>query len=331
MKAILMTGPGGPEVLKLTQVDDPVIPQGNDLLIQMRAAGVNPIDTKLRSRGTFYPNKMPAVLGCDGAGVIEAMGSAVSDFKVGDQVYFCHGGLGDAPGNYAEYATVDAHSVALKPRNYSFEEAAAAPLVLITAWEALHDRAGIEAGQKVLIHGGAGGVGHVAIQLAKAAGADVITTVSSKAKAKVARDLGADEVIDYTREDVAQKCLAWTDGQGVDIAFDTVGGKTFSDSFPAVKIYGNVVTILEPDMTTQWKVARERNLRISFELMLTPMLKNMAGHLAHQGEILKQCARLADKGQLAIKLAEALPMEKVVEAHRRIEAGGMVGKLVLKI
>ncbi len=162
-----MTTNGTANVLQPQDVINPKINAPQDILIRLRAAGINPIDTKLRRRGTSYPEQLPAVLGCDGAGVVEAVGSAVNRFQVGEEVYFCYGGLGKkGTRNYAQYAVVDERFVAAKPKSLSFAEAAAVPLVLITAWEALYDRGRLEAGRRVLIHGGAGGVGHVAIQLA---------------------------------------------------------------------------------------------------------------------------------------------------------------------
>ena len=138
MKGIVMTTAGSPDVLQLQDLPAPQIQQPREILVRLKAAGVNPIDTKLRSRGTFYPEEMPAILGCDGAGIVEAVGSEVRKFKPGDEVYFCHGGLGKkGTGNYAELAVVDERFVAAKPSSLSFAEAAAAPLVLITAWEAL--------------------------------------------------------------------------------------------------------------------------------------------------------------------------------------------------
>ncbi|MDP8965139.1 MAG: zinc-binding dehydrogenase, partial [Cyanobacteriota bacterium] len=268
MKAVVMTASGEPEVLQLQEAPDPTIHTDREILVRLHAAGVNPIDTKLRKRGTFYPDQMPAILGCDGAGVVESVGSNVQRFQVGDEVYFCCGGLGATLGNYAEMAVVDERFVARKPALLSFAEAAAAPLVLITAWEALYDRGRLETGQRVLIHGGAGGVGHVAIQLAKLKGADVCTTVGSQEKARLVRQLGADNPILYKQSNFVEAVLDWTTGEGVDLAFDTVGGKTFYDTFPAVRVYGDVVTILEPDPGyINWKIARSRNLRVSFELM----------------------------------------------------------------
>jgi NADPH2:quinone reductase len=298
-------------------------------LVRLKAAGVNPIDTKLRKRGTFYPDKMPAILGCDGAGVVEAVGTAVKRFRVGDEVYFCNGGIGDRQGNYAESTTVDERFVALKPQSVSFIEAAAAPLVLITAWEALYERGRLEPGEKVLIHAGAGGVGHVAIQLAKLKGADVCTTISSQEKADFVKHLGADYAINYQENDFAKAVLDWTNGEGVDLAFDTVGGETFEKTFAAIRIYGDIVTILQPSDATNWKIARQRNLRIGLELMLTPMLQGMVEAQVHHGEILAECAKWMDEGKLKICVNRTFALEEVAIAHELLEAGSMMGKVVI--
>lgn len=331
MKAILMHAPGAPEVLRLADVPPPSIANEAGVLVRLRAAGVNPIDTKLRARGTYFPDRVPAILGCDGAGVVEAVGAGVRRFRVGDEIYFCNGGIGGDPGNYAEYAVVDERFAAPKPASIDFTHAAAAPLVLITAWEALHDRARMAAGQTVLIHAGAGGVGHVAIQLAKAAGCRILTTVSSAAKADFARGLGADEVILYRETSFVEAVLDLTRGTGADIVFDTVGGEVFQASFGAVRPYGDLVTLLQPETETDWKPARLRNLRISQELMLSPMVFGWDEARQHQAWILGECAALFDSGRLRIHVHGVLPLNEAAEAHRRIEAGGMTGKLVLTI
>lgn len=330
MRAMLMTAAGGPEVLRLQDVELPAIGSGHGMRVRIRAAGVNPVDTKLRSRGTYDPGNLPTILGCDGAGVVEETGSEVSRFQPGDEVYYCYGGIGLAPGSYAEAVVLDERfAVARKPKDRAFAEAASAPLVLITAWESLYDRARMQAGQTVLIHAGAGGVGHVAIQLARHAGCAVATTVSSDVKADFVRALGADHVIDYRRQDVTQSLLEWTGGKGVDIAFDTVGGKTFEQSFEAVKPYGDVVTILQPGAATDWKLARMKNLRISLELMLSPQYYGWQEALEHQSRILEQCNALFSAGALSVSLTGTFPLAQAAEAHRLIEAGGMTGKLAL--
>lgn len=332
MKAVIINQPGSPNVLQIQDVLKPHINDSQEILIRLRAAGVNPIDTKVRQRGTFYPQEMPAILGCDGAGVVETVGSGVDKFRPGDEVYFCYGGLGKrSTGNYAQYAVVDQNFVAAKPKSLSFAEAAAAPLVLITAWEALYDRGGLEPGRRVLIHGGAGGVGHVAVQLAKLKGAEVATTVGSVEKERFVRSLGADYPILYQQRDFVQATLDWTGEEGVELALDTVGGATFAQTFAAIQLYGDIVTLLQPDGKTNWKPARSRNLRIGFELMLTPQLNNNFEAIQAQGQILKQCSRLFDQGRLKIHVNQTFPLEKVAKAHEAIEGGSTLGKLVLII
>lgn len=324
-----MTASGNPQVLQLQDIPNPVIEKDTEILVRLLAAGINPIDTKLRSRGTFYPDQMPAILGCDGAGVVEAVGSGVQRFRVGDEVYYCQGGLGTKLGNYAQFAVVDERFIAHKPKSLSFAEAAVAPLVLITAWESLYDRGKLEAGRQVLIHAGAGGVGHIAIQLAKLKSTDVCTTVGSPEKADFVRQLGADHMILYKQTDFVQETLDWTGGEGVDLAFDTVGGETFYKTFPAVRMYGDIVTILEPSPNTNWKIARNRNLRISLEMMLTPMLQRLVEDQQHQAKILQQCARLFDEGYLKIHLTKIFPLEEAAAAHQLLEAGSIQGKIAL--
>jgi NADPH:quinone reductase and related Zn-dependent oxidoreductases len=327
-----MTEVGEPNVLQLQELPDPKIKSDTEILVRLNAAGINPIDTKLRSRGTFYPDQMPAILGCDGAGIVEAVGSEVKKFQVGDAVYFCHGGLGAEAGNYAELTIIDEKFASLKPQSLSFVEAAAAPLVLITAWEALYDRGRLQPGQKVLIHGGAGGVGHVAIQLALLQGAEVATTVSSEDAAALVRELGTDLVINYKETNFVEKVLEWTGGEGVDLAFDTVGKEVFYQTVLAVKNYGDLVSILEPDPKLgTLKDARLKNLRISLELMLTPMLQGRISDQLDQTKILQQCSRLIDEGKLKILVNQTFPLAEAAVAHQVLEVGGMIGKLVLKI
>jgi len=331
MKAVMMNSPGEPDVLQLGETDAPSIERPGQMLVRLKAAGINPIDTKLRARGTYYPDRLPTVLGCDGAGVVEAVGEAVTRFRPGDAVYFCHGGIGGHPGTYAEYAVIDQDFAAAKPASLDFAAAAAVPLVLITAWEALHDRARIDDGATALIHAGAGGVGHVAIQLARLAGARVCTTVGSDDKAALAAQLGAELTIDYRAQDFAQVARAWTDGEGVDMAFDTVGGETFEQSFAAVRLYGDIVTLLQPGGDVEWKEARLRNLRVGLELMLSPMYLGQHSAQAHQAGILAEGAKLIDSGQLQVHVAQTYPLGEAAGAHRQLERGGFMGKLVLEI
>ena len=331
MKAAVMTSPGEADVLELRDIDKPRITQSTQLLVRLKAAGVNPVDTKLRRRGTYYPERLPAVLGCDGAGVVEAVGDSVRNYRVGDAVYFCNGGIGGEPGNYAEYTVVDESHVAPKPASLSFVEAAAAPLVLITAYEALFDRATVQKDQHVLIHAGAGGVGHIAIQLAKTAATRVATTVSSQDKAAFVTRLGADLPILYRETDFISACSDWTAGAGVDMALDTVGGAVFGATVPALRHYGHLVTLLEPAADMSWKEARLRNLTVSYELMLTPMLHDLQPARRHQANILAHGAQLFDSGQLRIQVADVFPLGEAARAHQLVEKGSMTGKAVLRI
>ncbi|MGD8909293.1 MAG: zinc-dependent alcohol dehydrogenase family protein [Chromatiales bacterium] len=329
MQAIIMRETGGPEVLKLENLPDPQITSPSQIRVKLAAAGVNPVDTKLRDRGVFMPDGLPAILGCDGAGVVVETGTEASTFREGDEVWFCHGGLGGLQGNYAEQVVLEESVCCRKPASIDFAHAAAAPLVLITAWEALFGRAHLTEGQTLLVHAGAGGVGHVAIQLAKQEGARVITTVSSTEKADFVRGLGADIVVNYREENFVEAVLRHTQGQGADVVLDTVGPEVFKQSIPATAHYGDLVTLLDPGPDVDWKEARLRNLRIGFTLMLTPMLRDLPQARADQMAILGNCSEFIDSGNLKITLAESLPLEQAAEAHRRIELGHTQGKLVL--
>ncbi len=331
MKAVVMTQPGPPEVLQLQEVPEPAIATPTQVKVKLHAAGVNPIDTKLRQRGLFYGAEPPAILGCDGAGEVVAVGDQVSRFQPGDQVWFCHGGLGREPGNYAEYTVLEESRAEFKPARVDMVHAAAAPLVLITAWEALYDRGRLEEDQVALIHAGAGGVGHVAIQLAKIRGAQVITTVSSEEKAELARELGADVVVNYQEEKVAEVVDEVTEGRGVDLVFDTVGPEVFRASVPLLAEYGTLVTILDPGEALVTSEARNKNLTIAFTLMLTPALKDLPEALAHQGEILRRCGEWMTEGRLRVEVNRVLLLAEAAEAHRLVEAGHTKGKIVLNI
>ncbi|GAB6140789.1 zinc-dependent alcohol dehydrogenase family protein [Methylosoma difficile] len=330
MKAILMTATGNPDVLKPSNITEPEITHASEVKVRIHAAGVNPIDTKLRRNGLFYNNALPAVLGCDGAGRVIATGDAVSRFKVGDKVWFCHGGLGLEQGNYAEFNVLDERWISLMPASLSYSQAAAAPLVCITASGALFDRGGLQAGQTVLIHGGAGGVGHVAIQLAKIMGARVITTVGNAQKAAFVQSLGADESIIYPEQDFAEAVKDLTHGKGVDLVLDTVGAEVFKTSIAITAHFGRIVTLLDPGELCL-KEARMRNLLIGFELMLTPMLRNLPEARDKQVEILKRCAKWVDNDLLKIELSHVMALDDAALAHQQIETGHTSGKIVLSI
>jgi NADPH2:quinone reductase len=258
------------------------------------------------------------------------VGAEATRFKVGDKVWFCHGGLGREQGNYAQFTTIDERWAARMPESIGYREAAAGPLVLITAWGALYDRGRLQAGQTVLIHAGAGGVGHVAIQLAKLCGAKVFATAGTAANLDLARQWGADETIDYKTRDFVAVVNELTGGRGVDLSFDTVGPDVFARSIGCTAHFGDIVTLLDIG-DSPLKEARLRNLRIGCELMLTPMLRDLEDARAHHVEILQQCGKWIDEGKLKLHVGKELPLEQAAEAHRLIETGHMVGKAVLTI
>ncbi|MCK5190186.1 MAG: zinc-binding dehydrogenase, partial [Methylococcales bacterium] len=209
-------------------------------------------------------------------------------------------------------------------------EAAAMPLVLITAWGALFDKGNLQAGQTVLIHGGAGGVGHVAIQLAKLKGAKVITTVSSREKAELTRLLGADHAVIYSENGFVDEVNHLTKGRGVDLVIDTVGSDVFKDSIAVTAYFGRLITLLDPGELL-FAEARMRNLLIGFELMLTPLLKGLDKARDKHVAILKQCAHWVEQGELKLHIADVLLLKDVVEAHDKIEQGHTMGKIVREI
>lgn len=328
MKAVRIDQPGDSSVLSYMDVPCPEYGP-NDVLVRIFAAGVNPVDAKVRQRGGFIGNTQSFIPGCDGAGVVVAVGAQVQQWVVGDAVYYCYGGLGQSSGNYAEYACVPQHYIASKPENISMIHAAASPLVLITAWEALFDRGHLQSGQTVFIHGGTGGVGHVAIQLAHIAGCKVACSVGSPKKAELAKQLGADFCIQYQHEEINQALLTWTDGNGVDLLLDTVGGDTLPPLLPSLASYGVLISLLQFPNDLDWKLLRIKNITMAQELMLTPMLDDDYHAAAHQAAILAECAQMIDGGTLSIHVSEEFPLTAAQAAHDAVEQGNTLGKIVL--
>jgi NADPH2:quinone reductase len=331
MRAVTMTAVGGPEVLELGEVPEPEIEGAHEVRVFLRAAGINPVDYKLRSGGTIG-GSLPAILGWDGAGVVESIGTAVTRVRPGDEVYFCDGGFGPTPGTYQAVKVIDERFLAHKPGRLSFVEAAAAPLVTITAWEAVRERARVGDGQAVLVQAGAGGVGHLAVQIAYLSGARVATTVSGAQKAQLASSLGADLCIDYRREDVGERLRAWTGMDGADVVHDTVGGKTFTACFSLVRPYGDLVSNVESPWDAEAITAmQDRNLRVSFTWMPAPSVFGWAEHRVRQRDILEQAASHFDAGDLRVEVGATFPLGQAADAHRALEAGQIVGKAVLTI
>jgi NADPH2:quinone reductase len=326
MRALILERPG--DSFKLTEVPLPTAAPGQ-VLVRIKASGVNPLDTKIRAGNAAHARvELPAILGMDMAGVVEAVGPEVTSFHPGEEVYGMVGGIGGLQGTLAEFVAVDADLLAIKPANLSMREAAALPLIFITAWEGLVDRAQVRAAQTVLIHAGAGGVGHVAVQLAQALGAQVFTTVSADTQ-KIAESYGA-TAIDYRAMTVEAYVARHTGGEGFDAVYDTVGGATLDDSFLAVKTYtGHVVSCLG------WGAHKLaplsfRGATYSGVFTLLPLLTGKGR--AHHGDILRAATQLAEAGKLTPLLSsERFTFETALQAHIAVESGKTVGKVVVEV
>jgi len=328
MRAMVVRKWGGPEVLERTEIAKPVAKVG-EVLVKVAASSVNTVDTMIRSMGPELPlsPEPPAVLGMDFAGTVEAVGDGVSDFRVGDEVYGCAGGMLALPGSLADYMAADANLIAKKPASLSMKEAAALPLVGITAYEGLQ-RALVQKDQKVLVHGGAGGVGHVAVQLAKHWGADVYATGSKDPQLQFIKDLGATP-INYKTESVADYVAQHTSGKGFDVVYDSVGGKNLLNSFEAAKLNGHVATtvsLVELDLTP----AHFKGLSLHVVFMLIPMMHDV-GRQDH-GRILADIAAIVDAGALKplVDDANVFALDDAANAHARLESGKAMGKIVVE-
>ncbi|MEU5424625.1 NADP-dependent oxidoreductase [Streptomyces olivoreticuli] len=310
MRAVRQETAGGPEVLKLVETDRPE-PLPGEILVRVRAAGVNPTDWKTRERGSFYTGEtVPFTLGFDVSGVVEAIGDGVTLHAPGDEVY----GMPRFPhpaGAYAEYVTAPARHFAPKPRGLDHVQAAALPLAALTAWQALVDTADVREGQRVLIHAAAGGVGHLAVQIAKARGAYVIGTASA-AKHDFLRGLGADELIDYREQDFAEVV------HDVDTVLEAISGDYPTRSLRTLRPGGILVSLL-PLADDVREEARERGVRAT-RMMVEP---DLAG--------LRALTELVETGRLRTEIAAALPLADAAKAHELGETGRTSGKIVLTV
>jgi NADPH2:quinone reductase len=327
MKAIIINKFGGPDVFAAADVEPPK-PEPGQLLIRVEATSVNPVDTKIRSGALkAIAPPFPAILHGDVAGVVESTGEGVDGFNPGDPVYACPGGFKDLPGALAEFILADARLVARRPSNLDSRQSAALPLASITAWDALHDRGQVKEGMKVLVHGGCGGVGHLGLQLAKAAGAEVTTTVSTSQKADIALALGADHVVLYPEQEVDDYVQEYTGGIGFDLVFDTVGDANLQNSFAAIRLHGTVVSIAA---RSQQDLAplHIRGGTLSVTFMLLPLITGK-GRERH-GEILREITRLVESGKVRPLLDESrFTIDGVGAAHARLETGQALGKVSL--
>lgn len=325
MRAYVVEQPGAP--FAPVELDRPATGPGQ-VLVRVHASGVNPLDTKIRAGKAEHARQpLPAVLGLDMAGVVEEVGAGVSTFRAGDEVYGMVGGVGGLQGTLAEFVLANAEFLAPKPKSLSMREAAALPLIVITAWEGLIDRANVGRGHQVLVHAGAGGVGHIVVQLAKARGAQVFATVSA-AKRQVVEELGAIP-IDYRESTVEQYVAAHTAGEGFDILYDTVGGATIDACFAAVKRYtGHVVSCLGWS-THSLAPLSFRGATYSGVFTLAPLLTGRGQ--ARHGRILREAAALADDGKLRpILNSQRFSPAEIDAAHALVEAGAF-GKVVVEL
>ena len=318
MKAMTLTSFGGPDSFELREVPKP-IPQAGQVLVRVHATSINPLDFQVR-RGD-YPDlvPLPAITGHDVSGVVEAVGPGVTSFAPGDEVWYTPQ-IFDGPGSYAEYHVAAESIIGKKPASLSHLEAASLTLVGGTAWEALVVRAGLRVGESILIHGGAGGVGHVAIQLAKAIGAKVFTTVR-EANFEFARSLGADVPIDYEKEDYVDAIMRETGGRGVDVVFDTIGGDTLARSPDVLAQLGRVVSIVD--------IAKPQNL-------IQAWGKNASYHFVftrqNRGK-LDELSALIERGQLRPHIGAVYSLADIPLAHARLESAnnGLRGKIVIDV
>jgi len=329
MKAMILKEYGENAEFVETDLQKPEVKAGH-VLIRVAATSVNTVDTMIKQLGQenlpLAPD-LPAVLGMDFAGTIEAVGDDVTDYNVGDEVYGCAGGLADLQGALAEYMLADVNLIARKPKRLSMREAAALPLVGITAFEGLK-RAGVKAGQKTLVHGGAGGVGHVAVQLAKHIGADVYATGTGLEQLSIIEGYGA-EAIDFRTESVVDYVAKHTAGVGFETIFDSVGGLNMLNSFEAAALNGNIATtvaLTEIDLSG----AHFKGLSLHIIFMLIPMLHNHKREEHHT--ILAELAAIVDEGALTPLLdGQQFGFGDVGAAYNRLNSGQAIGKVVIEL
>jgi NADPH:quinone reductase-like Zn-dependent oxidoreductase len=307
MHAVRIHSFGEPDVLKIEEVPPPEA-KDNEIVVRVKAASVNPVDYK--TRAGRYPavtqDQLPKVLGRDISGVVERVGGTVGKFKKGDAIYAM---LGRDVGGYAEYALVTEDEAAKKPAQLDFVQAAAVPLAALTAWQGLFDQGGLKAGERVLIHGGAGGVGHFAVQFAKAKGAWVATTVSGADIAMI-RKLGADRPIDYKTERFEEAV------KDIDLVFDLIAGDTQKRSFAVLREGGRVIsTLQQPDRT-----ALERKHARGAHYMAKPDARQ-----------LEEIAAMIDKGTVRVIVDAIYPLDEVALAHKHLENDHIAGKVVLQV
>ena len=324
MKAYLVESAGGP--FRAVEISTPQ-PANDQVLVKICASGVNPLDTKIRAgEGGHAKQPLPAVLGLDMAGVVVTVGSGVTAFRPGDEVFGMVGGVGGLQGTLAEFVLADAALLAPKPKTLKMRQAAALPLVTITAWEGLVDRARVKAGQTVLVHAGAGGVGYAAVQIALAHGAKVFATVSDE-KRSIVEVLGAIAIDRHARAN--DYVAEYTGGEGFDIVYDTRGGAVLDASFEAVKRYtGHVVSCLGWGAHSLAPLSF-RGATYSGVFTLLPLLTGIGR--SNHGHILHRAAELAEQNQFKPLLAEHQFGKDDIASAYDLVAKGSGGKVVLEL
>ncbi|CAN7372915.1 NADP-dependent oxidoreductase [Mesorhizobium sp. LjRoot246] len=308
MRAATQNSVGGPDVLVIADRPDPT-PKAGEVLVRVKAAGINPVDGAVRAG--YYPllGEPPFILGWDISGTVEALGAGVSGFRIGDEVF----GMPRFPKQaaaYAELAAVPANEIALKPKSAGHLQAGALPLAGLTAWQGLVRHGGLKPGQRVLVHAGAGGVGHLAVQIAKARSAYVVAT-ASPAKLDFVRKLGADEVLDYTKADFTDQV------RDIDLVLDPLGGDHAERSLKVLKRGGVLVSLLDVSNATRTQ-ASARDIRVE-RMSVVP-----------DREGLLELARLIDANKLVVHVAESFPLDQAGAAHALL-ATKPIGKVVLTV
>ncbi len=325
MKAMIIKEVGGTDVFQISEKAKPVAKPGH-MVVEVKATSVNPIDTMLRSIELPWSTNLPEILHGDVAGIVIEVGAEVTDFNIGDEVYGMAGGINGVDGALAEFMLVDARLMAQKPKTLTMKQAAALPLVAITSYEALVDKMDVKPGDNVLIHGTTGGVGHIAVQLAKVLGANVTSTYSPANEA-LAKTVGADNLVDYTTESVSDYVQTYTNGVGFDKIFDPVAGDNIQKSFEAAKYNGHVATTLP--IADPLQVAL-KSLSFHSILMLIPLCHGI-NHASH-GRILTEIAELVDAGKITPIIDESnFSIWEVAKAHDLLASGKAVGKITLTV
>ncbi len=325
MKAMIIKEIGSTDVFQLSEKPKPVARPGH-MVVEVKATSVNPIDMMLRSIELPWSKNLPEVLHGDVAGIITEVGAGVTNFNVGDEVYGMAGGINGVDGALAEFMLVDARLMAQKPKTLTMKQAAALPLVAITSYEALVDKMNVKPGDNVLIHGTTGGVGHIAVQLAKVLGANVTSTYSPAHEA-LAKTVGADNLVDYTTESVSDYVQKYTNGAGFDKVFDPVAGDNIEKSFEAARFNGHVTTTLP--IADPLQVAL-KSLSFHSVLMLIPLYHGI-NHASH-GRILTEIAELVDAGKITPIIDESdFSIWDVAKAHDLLASGKAVGKITLTV